>query len=168
MNITETQPVSIRIPLKYILLIVILLVQAVLGFTIYRNLSGFVVREQNNFSLMFADFDQNTPEVLTEKYYLDMDLSDYEQEIIADDEITRWIVYKLNGVTQFIIDQTIISGADARINTENAMIMPTNITVCDWDGIYYQSNDGCHNFFFNLGDYIISYSGFLDKKEWKN
>lgn len=166
LNITETQPVSIRIPLKYILLIVILLVQAVLGFTIYRNLSGFVVREQNSFSLMFANFDQNAPEVLTEKYYLDMDLSDYEQEIIADDEITRWVVYKLNGKLQFDVIQTVNSGGTtARLNTENAMIMPTNITVCDWDGMYYQSNDGCHNFFFYLGDYIISYSGFLDKKE---
>ena len=164
----DFQPAQVRIPMKYVLLIVILLVLTILGFTIYRNYSGLVVREYDTFSMMFADYNQDAPEVLTEKFYLDMDLSDYEYEVILDNEITRWIVYKLNGKIQFDVIQTIVTGSNTRLNTENAIIMPTNITVDDWEGMYYQSYDGWFIYYFNLDDYIISYSCLLDKNEIEN
>lgn len=159
------QPTHKRIPLKYALLIVILLLFAILGFTVYRNYSGLFVREHDKFSLMFADYNQNTPVVLTEKFYIDMDLSDYEQVVIFDNDLGRRVRYIQNGETQVVVEQTIISGTNVRLNTENALIMPQSISINTWSGIYYQSYDGCHIFIFNLSDYIISYLGFLNKED---
>lgn len=154
-----------RIPMKYVLLIVILLVLTILGFTIYRNYSGLFVKEQDTFSMMFADYNQDAPEVLTEKFYIDMNLSDYEQEVVEDSVVCRWVTYKLNGEKQFDVMQMTIAESSSRLNTENAIIMPTNITINDWKGMYYQAYDGWYVYFFNRKDYVVSYSGVLNKND---
>lgn len=61
--------------------------------------------------------------------------------------------------------QEIITASDIRINTENAIIMPTNVTVNDWSGIYGQPYDGAHLYIFNCGYYLIYFSGYLEKME---
>ena len=162
---SELQPTHVRIPMKYILLIVILLVLAILGFTIYRNYSGLMVKEQDDFSSMFADCDPNAPKVLTEKFYIDMDLSDYEEEVVADDDTCRWIVYKSNGKKQFYIVQTTTDEVSSRLNTEDAVVMSKNVVIDNWNGLYYHTNDGWHFYIFNLGDYVIFYSGIIYKDD---
>ena len=162
---TVFKSTHMRIPMKYVLLIVILLVLTILGFTIYRNYSGLFVKEQDTFSMMFADYNQNAPEVLTEKFYIDTDLSDYEQEIVENSVVCRWVTYKLNGEKQFDVMQMTIAESSSRLNTENAVIMPTNITINDWKGMYYQAYDGWYVYFFNLNDYVVSYSGVLNKND---
>lgn len=154
-----------RIPMKYALLIIILLVLSILGFTIYRNYSGLFVREQNNFSLMFANNNENSPEILTKKFYIDMELSNYEQVIIEDNDTCRWITYKLNGEKQFDVKQATIAETESRLNTEDAVVIPTDVNINDWNGLYFRAFDGWYMYYFNLGDYIISYTGFFDKIE---
>lgn len=165
---TVFQSTHMRIPMKYVLLIIILFVLTILGFTVYRNYSGLFVREHDSFSIMLADYSENAPDVLTKKLYIDMDLSDYEQEVVEDSDTCYWIVYKLNGEIQFNIMQTVIVSSDIRINTENAIIMPTNATINYLEGMYYQAYDGCHVYIFNCNDFLIYFSGYLNKQEIEN
>lgn len=156
------QETKVRIPLKrslkYVFLIIILLI-AILGFTVYRNYSGIVVREYDVFSMLSVEYDENSPEVLTERFYIDIDLSEYEKEILDDDELVYCIQYKKDGIPKFNIMQTTLGvSSNVRLNTENAIIMPTNIYVNDWNGMYFQAYDGSYIYFFNCGDYIMSYS----------
>lgn len=162
------QETKVRIPLKhslkYILIIIVLM--AILGFTAYRHYSGIVVREYDVFSLLSAKYDEGSPQVLTERFYIDMDLSEYELEILDDDELVYWIQYNKDGKPKFDIMQTTLKiASDVRLNTENAIIMPTNVSVNDWNGMYFQAYDGSYIYFFNCGDYVMSYSGNLDKNE---
>lgn len=166
-NMEETgyQSEHTRIPMKYVLLIVILLTLAILGFTVYRNYSGLFVKEQDEFSFMFADNRQNAPVELTEKFFIDMELSNYEQEIIEDNGTCRWIAYKMNGEKQFDVKQATFAETESRLNTENAIITPKNVNINGWEGMYFQAYDGWYLYYFNLGDYFISYAGLFDKIE---
>lgn len=158
---------KVKIPLKYTFkyILIIIILMAILGFTIYRYYSGIFVREYDIFSMLSVEYDENSPQVLTERFYIDIDLSEYEKEIIEDNEFIYWIQYK-DGKTEFDVMQTILEvSSNVRLNTENAIIMPTNVAVNDWIGMYYQSYNESYIYFFNCGDYIMSYAGNLDKNE---
>ncbi len=156
--------VSLKRSLTYILIIIVLM--ALLGFTVYRHYSGLFVREYDVFSMLSVDYDENSPQVLTEKFYIDMDLSEYEKEILEDDELVYWIQYKKDGKPKFDIMQTTLKvSSNVRLNTENAIIMPTNISINDWNGMYFQAYDGSYIYYFNCGDYIMSYSTNLEQIE---
>ena len=158
---------KVKIPLKYTLkyILIIIILMAIVGFTIYRYYSGIFVREYDIFSMLSVEYDENSPQVLTERFYIDIDLSKYEKEILEDNEFIYWIQYK-DGKTEFDVMQTILEvSSNVRLNTENAMIMPTNVVVNDWIGMYYQAYNESYIYFFNCGDYIISYAGNLDKNE---
>ena len=158
---------KIRIPLKYSLkyILIIIILMAILGFTLYRYYSGIYIREYDIFSMLSVEYDENSPLFLNERFYIDMDMDEYEEEIICDNEVSYWVQYKVNGIPQINITQTAIQSSNLRINTEKAMIMPTNISVNDWKGMYYQAYDGAYIYFFNCGDYLMSYAGNLDKNE---
>ncbi len=77
-----------------------------IGFTVYRYYSGIIVRECDVFSMLSVEYDENLPQDLTEKFYIDTNLSEYEMEVIDDDELVYWIQYKKDGETKFDIMQT--------------------------------------------------------------
>ena len=163
------QKTKVRIPLKhslkYVFLIIILLT-VILGATIYRYYSGIYVSEHDVFSMLSVEYDENSPKVLTERFYIDIDLSDYEMEILDDDELVYCIQYKKDGEPKFDIMQTTLkTSSNVRINTENALIMPTSISVNDWIGMYFQTYDGTYIYFFNCGDYVMSYSTNISQQE---
>lgn len=164
---TSFRETKIRIPLKYSLkyILIIIILMAILGFTLYRYYSGIYVREYDIFSMLSVEYDENSPLFLTERFYIDMDMGEYEKEIICDNEVSHWVQYKVDGIPQINITQTAIQASSARLNTENAIIMPTNVSVNDWKGMYYQAYDGAYIYFFNCGDYLMSYAGNLDKNE---
>lgn len=165
---TSFQEAKVKIPLKHslIYILIIIILMALLGFTVYRYYSGIVVREYDVFSMLSVEYDENSPQVLTERFYIDMDLSDYEKEILDDDEQVYWIQYKKDGKPKFDIMQTTLKvSSNVRLNTENAIIMPTNISVNDWNGMYFQAYDGSYIYFFNCGDYIVSYSTNSEQSE---
>lgn len=155
-----------RIPLKHCLkyILIIIVLMALLGFTVYRYYSGLFVREYDVFSMLSVEYSENLPKTLSEKFYIDMDLSEYEKEILSDDEVIYWIKYKVNGEPQFEIMQTTLAAySNVRLNTENAIIMPTNVVINGWNGMHYQKYDGTHIYYFNCGDFIMSYSTNSDK-----
>lgn len=163
------QKTKVRIPLKlslkYVFLIMILLMM-ILGFTVYRSYSEIFIREYDVFSMLSVEYDENSPKALTERFYIDMDMSEYEMEILVDDEPVYWIQYKKDGELKFNIMQTTLkTSSNVRINTENALIMPTSISVNDWNGMHFQTYEGTHIYFFNCGDYVMSYSTNLGQQE---
>ncbi len=163
---------AVGIPLKHglrYIFIIIILLMAILGFTVYRYYSGIIVREYDVFSMLSVEYDENSPRVLTERFYIDMDLSEYEKEILCENEVIYWVKYKLDGVPQFdIMQTTLAASSNVRLNTENAIKMPTNIVINDWKGMYYQAYDGIYFYYFNCGDYIISYSTIFDISKVEN
>lgn len=159
---------KVKIPLKYTFkyILIIIILMAIVGFTVYRYYSGIFVREYDIFSMLSVEYNENSPKVLTERFYIDMDLSEYEKEILDDDETVSWIQYKIDGKCIFDVMQTTMEiSTNVRLNTENAIIMPTNIAVNDWSGMYFQAYDESYVYYFNCGDYIMSYVGNLDKNE---
>ena len=163
------QKTKVRIPLKlslkYVFLIIILLMM-ILGFTVYRYYSGIYVREYDVFSMLSVEYDENSPKVLTERFYIDMDMSEYEMEILDDDELVYCIQYIKDGKKVFDIMQTTLGvSSNVRLNTENAKILPTNISVNDWHGMYFQTYEGTYIYFFNCGDCVMSYSTNLGQQE---
>lgn len=56
--------------------------------------------------MLSVEYDENLPQDLTEKFYIDTNLSEYEMEVIDDDELVYWIQYKKDGETKFDIMQT--------------------------------------------------------------
>lgn len=159
--------VSLKHSLTYILIIIILM--AIMGFTVYRYYSGIYVREYDIFSMLSVEYDENSPQVLTERFYIDLDLSEYEKEILEDNELIYWVQYKKDGKPKFDIMQTTLKvSSNVRLNTENAMIMPTNISVNDWNGMFFQAYDGSYIYYFNCADYIMSYSTNSDPAEIEN
>lgn len=167
-EITNFPETKVKIPLKYTFkyILIIIILMAIVGFTVYKYYSGIFVREYDIFSMLSVKCDENSPKVLTERFYIDMDLSEYEREILDDDETVSWIQYKIDGKIIFDVMQTTMEiSSNVRLNTENAIIMPTNVAVNDWNGMYYQAYDESYIYFFNCGDYIMSYGGNLDKNE---
>lgn len=165
---TSFQETKVRIPLKHSLMyiLIIILLMAILGFTVYRYYSGIIVKEYDVFSMLSVEYDENSPKVLTEKFYIDMDLNDYEMEILDDDELIYWVQYKKDGKKIFDIMQTTLKvSSNVRLNTENAKILPTSISVNNWNGMHFQTYDGTHIYFFNCGDYVMSYSTNINQQE---
>ena len=120
------------------------------------------------FSMLSVEYDDNSPQSLTERFYIDMDLSEYEKVIVEDDETVCWVQYKKDGKTIFDIMQTTLEiSSNVRLNTENAKIMPKSVAVNNWNGMYFQAYDGANIYYFNCGDYIMSYGGNLDKTDMK-
>lgn len=159
-----------KIPLKRSLTLAFLIIvlMAVLEFTVYRCYSGFYVREYDIFSMLSVKYDENSPKVLTEKFYIDMDLSEFDEKVLEDNDLIYWIQYKKDEEVIDIMQSTLEVTVNVRLNTENAMIMPTNISVNGWDGMYYQAYDGSYVYYFNCKDYIMSYITNLPLSEIDN
>lgn len=161
-----------RLKPKYIIIAIVLAaILAACGFGIYITFEGFRVREFDTHSILYIDDDcmQGTGEI-EKKFYIDMDMSEYEIGVIDDDFLEYWLEYKKDDVILSIAQASylLISGSNIRLNTENAMSAPQEISINGWNGMWFQLQNGAYYYIFNTGEYIIEYVGNLPKEDMEN
>lgn len=157
--------------LKYILIaILIACIAALAGFGLFDLFEGYRVTDYDIYSMLYIVDDVSSyPDTIEKKFYIDMDMSGYENEIACDLYNEYWTVYKKDEDVSLVIKQRTIDYAySTRINTENAITEPSQIKINEWNGIYYKTRQDIYYYLFNTGEYIIEYNGNISKNEIEN
>ena len=150
-----------RIPLrKAVQLAFIIILLAALAVAAYAVISwsSFKVEEYDIFSLLNVTDISDAPLTLEERYEIGADLSGYEAEILLDNDYMFDVYYSdlYNENKTFEFRQmTKDSLQNARINTENAVQVPTAIEVNGYTGLYMQTEYGEHYILWDNGDCFI-------------
>ena len=153
--------------LKYLLIAVISAGIAVLaGFGVYSVIEGFRVTDYDTHSLLYIVDDYETGKTRIEKKFcIDLDMSDYEVETVCDEDIGYWLSYKKGNILLSVNQEPLSMARGIRLNTENAILEPQQISINGWKGLYFQPQHGGYYFLFNTGEYLISYTSNLPEEE---
>lgn len=156
--------------LKYLLIAVISAAIAVLaGFGIYSMIEGFRVTDYDTHSLLYIVDDYETgKKQIEKKFSIDLDMSDYEVETVCDEDIGYWLSYRKGDILLSVNQEPLSMARSIRLNTENAILAPQQISINGWKGMYFQTQQGVYYFLFNTGEYLISYTGNLPEEEIEN
>lgn len=154
-----------RIPLrKAVQFVFIILILAVLAAATYAFISwgSFSVKEYDIFSLLNVTDISDAPLTLEERYEIGADLSEYDINVLLDDnyvvDIYYTDLYNKNKTIQFS-QWTKKLLKNKRINTENSSQAPTMIEVNGCIGLYIQTSKGEHLFLWDNGSYFIQVVG---------
>lgn len=155
---------------RYILMAIILAaVLTVCGFGIYKFFEGFRITDYDIYSLLYITGDVTQgPDTIEKKFYIDMDMSEYEMEVLNDIFFDYFLVYSKDDVSLSVVQTTYDGIGTVRLNTENCLVEPTPVTINDWQGFYFQTQHGGYFYMFNTGKYIISYTSNLPKEDIEN
>lgn len=150
-----------RIPLrKAVQLAFIIIILTVLAVVAYAVISwnSFEVEEYDIYSLLNVTDISDEPLTLEERYEITADLSGYEMEILLDNDymVDAYYTNLYNTDKYFEFRQVTKDYTNGmRINTENAMQMPTTIDVNGYIGLYMQTEYREHLVIWDNGDYFI-------------
>lgn len=150
-----------RIPLrKAVQLAFIIILLAALAVAAYAVIgwSSFKVEEYDIYSLLNITDISDAPLTLEERYEIGADLNGYEAEILLDNDymVDTYYTNLYNTDKYFEFSQMTKDYAQGmRINTENAMQMPTTIDVNGYIGLYTQTEYREHLVLWDNGDYFI-------------
>ncbi len=154
-----------RVPLrKAVQLAFLILILAVLAAATYAfiNWGSFTVKEYDIFSLLNVTDISDAPLTLEERYEIGADLSEYDCEVIEDNnsivDIYYTNLYDKNKTFDFS-QRTKKLLKNKRINTENIAQMPTMIEVNGCIGLYIQNLKGEHMILWDNGSYFIEVTG---------
>ncbi|MBQ8842504.1 MAG: DUF4367 domain-containing protein [Ruminiclostridium sp.] len=150
---------------KYIIIAIIAAcIIALSGFGLFVLFDGFRVTEYDTYSMLYIDEVTESPLTIENKFYIDMDLSGYKEEIIEEDKLGYSVKYQSEN-EYICVRQGILSiSKQVRINTEEAMVMPEQCNVNGCYGIYFCSRYGAHVLFLNTGEYIVEYHNDVSKE----
>ena len=154
-----------RVPLrKAVQLAFLILILAVLAAATYAfiNWGSFNVKEYDIYSLLNVNDISDAPATLEERYEIGVDLSEFDYEIIVNDNrmvrIRYADMYNKNKTFEFS-QWTKKSLRNKRINTENPAQTPTMIEVNGCIGMYVQTSKGEHLLLWDNGSYFIEVMG---------
>ncbi len=75
-----------------------------------------------------------------------------------------WLSYEKDGEIISVHRSPGYAFRQARLNTENARVMPEECYVNGWGGIYFCTANGAHCLYLNTGDYIMFYLSNISKE----
>lgn len=156
----EYRRISLRNKIK-IALIIATAILCLAGFTIYvtHYIGNMKVNEYDKYSLAYAVDTANTYDIIKDEYSITYDLSEWEKEILSDDNTSYWEIYR-SKEKYFSFEYAVKSTySNVRINSENSEIENRNIG--GYEAIYYSLHDGTNCLIWDNGDYIfeVDYSG---------
>lgn len=156
--------------LKYILIaILIACIAALAGFGLFDLFEGYRVTDYDIYSMLYIVDDLSAyPDTIEKKFYIDMDMSEYEVEVKNNFCHEYWVKFKNNDTSISIKQTTIEFVSPLRLDAKNLIIKPTQITINGWNGLYYQSGQGVYHYIFNTEKYIMVYNGNIPKNEIEN
>ena len=154
-----------KIPLrKAVQLVFIIMILAVLAAAAYAviNWGSFKVEEYDIYSMLSVADISDAPLTLEERYEIGADLSEYDSEVLMDNNTMIGIcytnLYDENKTIEFS-QRTKKFLNNIRINTENSNQMPTTIEVNGCIGLYMQTLDMEHLILWDNGSYFIEVIG---------
>ena len=154
-----------RVPLrKAVQLAFLILILAVLAAAAYAFISwgSFKVRVYDIYSQVNVIDLSGAPLTLEERYEIGSDLTEYDHEVITETDSVVDICYTDlhdENKTFYFSQMTKEALGNERINTENALQMPTAIEVNGCVGLYVQMFMGAHLIIWDNGSYIIEVYG---------
>lgn len=104
------------------------------------------------------------PDTIEEKFYIDMDMSEYETEILCDDSIEYWVEYKKGDDILYIRQIPVAIFKQIRLNTENSISEPQQVMINNWNGVFFQTQSGVYFYAINTSEYIMLYTGNVNKE----
>lgn len=168
-SLNSQKPAGLLKP-RYILIAIILAaVLTACGFGIYKFFEGFRITDYDIYSMLYIVNDKtHGPDKIEKKFYIDMDMSEYDIEILNDIDNIYWLSYD-NDIANISVNQKTISIFDQiHLNTENAIIKPEKAIINDWKGVYFMTQSHVNCFILNTGEYIITYTSNLPKEDIEN
>lgn len=154
-----------RIPLrKAVQLVFIIMILAVLAAATYAIIhwGSFKVEEYDIYSLLNVTDISDAPLTLEERYEIGADLSEYDYEVLIDNNYMVDIFYTNLHQQSKILEfsqRTKDSLENRRINTENAAQPPTTIEVNGCIGLYIHMLKGEQLILWDNGSYFIEVLG---------
>lgn len=127
------------------------------GFTIYIThiIGNLQINEYDTHSLAFAKNIDNSPQILEKRYEIKYDLSDWNKDIMTDNEHLYWELYKLDD-NYFSFSYCVKSSYQGmRYNTEESQI--DSVTINNYQAAYFTTRKGVHCLTYDNGDYIFEF-----------
>lgn len=168
-SLNSQKPAGLLKP-RYILMAIILAtVLTVCGFGIYKFFEGFRITDYDIYSLLYITGDVTQgPDTIEKKFYIDMDMSEYEMEVLNDIDIDYTVIFHNTDYSITISQETLPLFSSTRLNTEEAIETPVSVSMNGWNGVYFQTHSQVKCFIFNTGTYIISYISNISKENLEN
>lgn len=165
---TKRQRKPVTLKRRLLIVAIIVAVMAVLtgGITVItRNLGAFTVKQYDVFSMLTISNIEDSPLVLTEKYRLVMDDSQYTKKVIDDYEFTSTMFYSDKANGKYLCFSQSVKGMyeTMRLNTENAITYPETVKLDNnRNAIYFETYNREKVLIWELDESIIeiSASGF--------
>lgn len=165
---TKRQRKPVTLKRRLLIAAIIVAVMAVLtgGITVItRNLGAFTVKQYDVFSMLTISNIEDSPLVLTEKYRLVMDDSQYTKKVIDDYEFTSTMFYSDKANGKYLCFSQSVKGMyeTVRLNTENAITYPETVKLDNnRNAIYFETYNREKVLIWELDESIIeiSTSGF--------
>ncbi|MDE6580300.1 MAG: DUF4367 domain-containing protein [Ruminiclostridium sp.] len=157
-----------RVPLrKAVQLAFLILILAVLAAVTYAFISwnSFSVKEYDIFSLLNVTDISDAPLTLEERYEIGADLSEYDYEVLVDNNYKINIFYTNlynKNKTLYFSQWTKNLLENKRINTEDSTLIPAMIEVNGSIGLYMQTSKGEHMLLWDNGSYFIEVIGSME------
>ena len=150
----EKLPRRVKLAVIFSMIIFAILIA---GFVTYTYISGFYVDKHNEYALLTID-ESSGSNIINEKFYLDMDLSDYEVEVLVDNQINYTVRYSYEDKYIVVLQTPINSFGDLRVDTEQAMIDIDKIDNISQNSIISRSRNGEYHFFCKFDKYVVEYN----------
>lgn len=141
-----------------VLAIITALLMTGAGIYTTHYIGSFMVKQYDNHSDGFVLDWENAPRTLEKAYRINYDLSDYNMEIMCDDEYQYWEYYcKQEPSYQYINFSygTKEGFQNVRLNTEDSKI--ENVQLNGYETLYYEQPNGSKSFIWDNGEYILEF-----------
>ena len=161
---SKTENKQITLKRKLVVAFLVVLISAFIAgcaSLAYYLWNHFKVEDYGLYSLLNITDIENAPTSLEKHYEIGVDMSGYSQNVVLDEFFDYWVEYKN-------IDETIVISLDqytkescqnVLLNTENAVVMPTETEVMGCRGIYFETYYGGKVLIWDNGDYIFELHG---------
>lgn len=165
-NTLQYTPVRARMPLKKALAIAAIIVLAstlLVGATIagYKLWESFYVRDYSDFSTLYISQIEGAPKTLEEKYDIGADMSGYVRTVTFENEYMFCVDYTVSDTDKWFSFEQTTRGISEQtwLDTEDAIVMPREVTVSGYKGFFCQDKYGARVLVWDTGDYILSAGG---------
>lgn len=128
------------------------------GIYVTHYVGGLMAKQYDDHSDGFALDWENASRTLEKAYRINYDLSDFDMEIVCDDEYQYWEYYsKQEPSYQYInFSYGVKEGfQNARLNTEDSKV--ENIQLNGYEILYYEQPNGSKSFIWDNGEYILEF-----------
>ena len=162
---SKTENKQITLKRKLVVALLVVLISAFVAgcaSLAYYLWNHFKVEDYGLYSLLGITDIKDCPTELLEHYELDVEMKGYSKEILLDEYFQYWVAYqkKDEQINISFSQNTKDTYQNIFLNTENALVMPTEVTVNGCKGVFYQTFYGEMLLIWDVGDYILDMTGY--------